>query len=127
MSIIVGIDVGGSTTKIVGFNGKTLLSPMYVRATDPIASIYGAFGKFASQNKIPLSQIGRIMITGVGSTYIDNNIYGITTEHVDEFAATGRGDCICRDLMRPLWFPWEQAPPWFMPEIKRPSIWGAPA
>jgi type II pantothenate kinase len=91
MSIIVGIDVGGSTTKIVGFNGKTLLSPMYVRATDPIASIFGAFGKFANINKIALSSINRIMITGVGSTYIDNNIYGIPTEHVDEFAATGRG------------------------------------
>ncbi|MDD4125102.1 MAG: type II pantothenate kinase [Eubacteriales bacterium] len=91
MPIIVGIDVGGSTTKIVGFNGKTLLSPMYVKATDPIASIYGAFGKFANINKIALSSISRIMITGVGSTYIDNNIYGIPTEHVDEFAATGRG------------------------------------
>lgn len=91
MSIIIGIDVGGSTTKIVGFDGKTLLSPMNVRANDPIASLYGAFGKFANQNKIKLASISNIMITGVGSTYIDNNIYGIPTEHVDEFAATGRG------------------------------------
>ncbi len=91
MAIIVGIDVGGSTTKIVGFNGKTLLTPLSVKATDPVASIYGAFGKFASENKISLSNISRVMITGVGSTYIDNHIYGIPAEHVDEFFATGRG------------------------------------
>ena len=47
---VVGIDVGGSTTKIVGFksdaNGENkLISPFLVRATDPITSIYGAFGK----------------------------------------------------------------------------------
>ena len=80
----------GSTTKIAGFNGKTLLSPVYVRATDPIASITG-LRQVCQPEQNSLSQIGRIMITGVGSTYIDNNIYGITTEHVDEFAATGRG------------------------------------
>ncbi|MFA7099554.1 MAG: pantothenate kinase, partial [Eubacteriales bacterium] len=60
MAIIVGIDVGGSTTKIVGFNGKTLLTPLSVKATDPVASIYGAFGKFASENKISLSNISKV-------------------------------------------------------------------
>ena len=47
---VLGIDVGGSTTKIVGFreneNGRELISPQFVRANDPITSIYGAFGKF---------------------------------------------------------------------------------
>ena len=42
MQIIVGIDVGGSTTKIVGFDGDRLLPPLLVRATDPVASVYGA-------------------------------------------------------------------------------------
>ena len=43
MSIIVGIDVGGSTTKIVGFDGDRLLAPVLVKANDPIASVYGGF------------------------------------------------------------------------------------
>ena len=43
---VIGIDVGGSTTKIVGFrkteDGKRdLISPFLVRATVPITSIYG--------------------------------------------------------------------------------------
>ena len=46
---VLGIDVGGSTTKIVGFreeDGKqVLIAPQRVRATDPLTSIYGAFGK----------------------------------------------------------------------------------
>ena len=47
---VLGIDVGGSTTKIVGFRkekeGLSLIPPQFVRAADPITSIYGAFGKF---------------------------------------------------------------------------------
>ena len=49
MGIIIGIDVGGSTTKIVGFdrNGN-MITPMTVKANDPVASSYGAFGKFTA-------------------------------------------------------------------------------
>ena len=47
MRTVIGIDIGGSTTKIVGFrseNGKkALIEPMFVRATDAITSVYGAF------------------------------------------------------------------------------------
>ena len=58
MSSIIGIDVGGSTTKIVGFdeNGK-LIPPMLVKANDPITSAYGAFGKFTSENDIGIDEI----------------------------------------------------------------------
>ncbi|MBR5285539.1 MAG: type II pantothenate kinase [Clostridia bacterium] len=91
MSIIVGIDVGGSTTKIVGFDGQTLLDPILVKATDPIASVYGGFGKFTSDNKISLKDISRVMVTGVGSAFIGDNIYGIETVHINEFTANGKG------------------------------------
>jgi len=98
MGIIIGIDVGGSTTKIVGFDGTRLLSPQLVKATDPIASIYGAFGKFTSENKIALSGIERVMITGVGSSFVDTDIYGLKTVHVNEFNATGRGGLYLSEL-----------------------------
>lgn len=91
MSIIVGIDVGGSTTKIVGFDGERLLAPGLVKANDPIASVYGGFGKFTSDNKIALSDIQKIMVTGVGSSYIKDNIYGVETVHANEFRADGLG------------------------------------
>ena len=86
MRVIVGIDVGGSTTKIVGFDRKKkLIRPMFVRATDPVTSVYGAFGKFTSENGLNISDIEKVMITGVGSTMIKNPIYGLACEHVKEF------------------------------------------
>ena len=39
MGIIVGIDVGGSTTKIAGVKDGKVISPMMTRATDPVASL----------------------------------------------------------------------------------------
>ena len=38
MGIVIGIDVGGSTTKIVGINGEQIQSPMFITATDPVTS-----------------------------------------------------------------------------------------
>jgi type II pantothenate kinase len=92
---VIGIDVGGSTTKIVGFkideNGRSLISPFLVKATDPITSIYGAFGKFTSENGLAISDIDRIMVTGVGASYLKDSIYGLNCHSVPEFTAVGLG------------------------------------
>lgn len=98
MSIIVGIDVGGSTTKIVGFDGNRLLEPGLVKANDPIASVYGGFGKFTSDNNISLASIDKVMVTGVGASFIGDNIYGIETIHVNEFLANGKGGLYLCDV-----------------------------
>ena len=89
---VVGIDVGGSTTKIVGFApGGKLLSPIFVQATDPVTSIYGAFGRFTLENGLPLDEIDRIMMTGAGSKAIQSPIYNRECKSVSEFASTGIG------------------------------------
>lgn len=92
---IIGIDVGGSTTKIVGFkfNGeeKELISPLFVRAADPITSIYGAFGKFTTENNLSLDDIDRVMVTGVGATHMHKPIYSLNSKKVPEFDAAGIG------------------------------------
>ena len=78
MGVVIGIDVGGSTTKIVGFRKqgakKELMSPLFVRATDPITSIYGAFGKFTVKNGLALSDIEKIMLTGAGSSHVTGSL-----------------------------------------------------
>ena len=92
--INIGIDVGGSTTKIVGFrqNGTSeLLAPMFVRATDPMTSLYGAFGKFTSENNLQLNEIGKIMLTGVGTSFVDKPIYSLPCGHVSEIESIGLG------------------------------------
>ena len=53
MSIVIGIDVGISTTKIVGINEDgVVINPFRIKATDPITSLYGAFGKYLHDNNI---------------------------------------------------------------------------
>ena len=95
MSVVIGIDVGGSTTKIVGFRNKNgqreLIQPQFVKANDPITSIYGAFGKFTDQNNLSLSEIEKVMMTGVGSAYLKRGLYGLECINVPEFQSIGLG------------------------------------
>ena len=90
--IVIGIDVGISTTKIVGIDEKEMvISPIRIKATDPITSLYGAFGKYLHDNRIKLEEVEHVMLTGVGSGYIDENIYGLPTSKSQEFVADGLG------------------------------------
>ncbi len=98
MGKVIGIDIGGSTTKIVGFDGNTMIAPLLVRANDPIASVYGAFGKFLNTHSLKIEDIERIMITGVGSSFLNNKLFGIPTGKVDEFMAIGLGGLFLSNL-----------------------------
>ena len=93
--VIIGIDVGGSTTKIVGFSERGgergLISPLFVRATDPVTSAFGAFGKFLDENGLALCDIERVMITGAGSSFITKPLYGLPCYRIEEFKAIGLG------------------------------------
>ena len=95
MKTVIGIDVGGSTTKIVGFkynNGeRELISPFCVKATDPLTSIYGAFGKFTLENGLKLDDINKVMITGGGASYMSEPIYSLDCTPVPEFDSIGLG------------------------------------
>ncbi|KXA43661.1 putative pantothenate kinase [Prevotella corporis] len=91
MKIAIGIDVGISTTKIVGIKDGKIVKPLRIKATDPVTSLYGAFGKYLYDNKIELYDVDKVMITGVGSAYIDKPVYGLPTEKAEEFLADGLG------------------------------------
>ena len=92
MSVILGIDIGGSTTKIVGLReDRSVIAMHRVQAQDPITSLYGALGNFLFTNGLELSDVKKVVLTGVGSSFVDGNIYGIPTEKVEEFTAVGVG------------------------------------
>lgn len=91
MSIVVGIDIGGSTTKIAGFREDRMLIPVQISADSAVASLFGAFGKFLYDNDLQLTDIGQVNLTGVGSSEIRQDIYGVPTFRVDEFSANGVG------------------------------------
>ncbi len=92
MSVIIGIDVGGSTTKIVGYTDQSkLIGMLKVEAADPQTSAYGALGKFINENNLQLSDVQQIILTGVGAAQFKKKVYNVPTSTVDEFEAIGLG------------------------------------
>ena len=91
MGIIIGIDVGISTTKIVGLRDGRVTSPIRITAADPITSLYGAFGKYLHDNNIQLEDVEHVMLTGVGAAYVKTDVYGVRTSRCDEFVADAMG------------------------------------
>lgn len=91
MGIVIGIDVGGSTTKIVGINHDEVIQPMLVRATDPVASLFGALGKYMYNNGLSLKDIEHVVLTGAGSAFVQQPLYDLPTSKTDEFISNGLG------------------------------------
>ena len=92
MDVILGIDIGGSTTKVVGLRTDgSVISMLRVRAEDQVTSLYGALGNYLTSNDLTLGDVRRVVLTGVGSSYVDGDIYGLPTCRVDEFSASGAG------------------------------------
>ena len=101
MKTVIGIDIGGSTTKIAAFKDKELIAePLCVQSTDALTSIYGAFGKFTVANHIDLSEIECVRVTGVGASFISEPIYGLRCEKVPEFTSVGVGGLYLSGLER---------------------------
>lgn len=95
MSVVIGIDIGGSSTKIVGFSSKgdqwELIEPQIIKANDPVTATYGAFGKFTDENNLHISDISKVMMTGVGASHVKSSLYGLKCQRVAEFDSIGRG------------------------------------
>ena len=92
MDVILGIDIGGSTTKIVGLQTDgSVISMLRVKAEDQVTSLYGALGNYLRSNNLRLEDVRRVVLTGVGSSYVDGDIFGLPTCKVDEFQASGMG------------------------------------
>lgn len=89
--IVIGIDVGGSTTKIVGIENGKIHSPLFIKADDPVTSLFGAFGKYVYDNGFSLSDIEHVRLTGVGSGFVNSPLYGLPTSKAGEFEADALG------------------------------------
>lgn len=100
MGYSIGLDIGGSTTKIVGMEQDIIKFKTIVKAADPITSAYGAIGKLLNENNLQLENITQVNITGVGSSFASDVILGIRTKLVSEFLATGLGGLYLSGLSR---------------------------
>ena len=77
MRIKVGLDIGGSTTKIVGMREGRIIARDIVRAADPVTSAFGAVGKLINDNSLSINDIEQSNITAVCSVFPAGPILGI--------------------------------------------------
>jgi len=89
--MIIGIDIGSTTTKAVSIEDGNVTRKIKTRANDAVTSATGALGKLVLENGIIINDIKKIYITGVGASKIKNDIFNIPTKRVNEIEAIGIG------------------------------------
>jgi type II pantothenate kinase len=89
--LIIGIDIGSTTTKAVSIENGKVLMKIKTKAQDAVTAATGALGKIVLENGIKINDIERIVITGAGSSKIKDDIFGIPTSRVNEIKAIGIG------------------------------------
>lgn len=87
--MIVGIDIGGSTTDAVFLDGETRV--VSVEANDPVAAAAGAFGKLIGDLRLAPSAITTIAATGGGARRLGDELLGVPVVKVPELTAIGVG------------------------------------
>jgi len=89
--MIVGIDIGSTTTKAVVLEGDALLCKIRTKAVDAVTSATGALGKLTIEQGYEIRNIERIVVTGVGASRIHRDIFDIPTQRIEEVTAIGYG------------------------------------
>jgi type II pantothenate kinase len=89
--VIIGIDIGSTTTKAVSIEDGKIIKKIKTRAQDAVTAATGAFGKIVLENGIKMDAVKKIKITGAGASKIKNDIFGIPTGKVNEIDAIGIG------------------------------------
>jgi len=87
---IIGVDLGTSATKMINYDvsNKNLTNKMILNEK----SFYKAIDTFISTNSINLTEIEKFVLTGVGSSKINEKIInGIEIIKIDEFISTATG------------------------------------
>jgi len=87
--MIVGIDIGGSTTDAVLLDEQVCV--VTVEANDPIAAAAGALGKLVSDLHHRLSDITTVAATGGGARLLGEDLLGVPVRKVSEIEAIGIG------------------------------------
>ncbi|MFQ5665862.1 MAG: pantothenate kinase [Candidatus Binatia bacterium] len=87
--MIIGIDIGGSTTDAVLLDDDVRV--VSVEANDPVAAAAGALGKLVNDLHHRLSDIGAIAVTGGRARFLGGDLLGVPVRKVSEITAIGVG------------------------------------
>lgn len=87
--MIIGIDIGGSTTDAVLVEDDVRV--VTIEANDPYAAAAGALGKLVANLPGSLRDVRRIAATGAGAAALGGELLGVPVTPVSEIDAIGRG------------------------------------
>ena len=88
---MVGIDIGGSTTKAAAVQDCEVVGLTAIQSLEPVAAASGALGKLLSDLGRGLRDIELVAVTGVGAQRIPDRILDLPIRRVDEMIAVGTG------------------------------------
>jgi len=92
MGVIIGLDIGSSTTKAVAMSeDKKILKTVQVAASDRMTALFGALGRLMYKCGIQAEDVEKIVMTGLGASLVRGKIYGIPTKKISEFEPMGKG------------------------------------
>ena len=101
MNVILGIDMGTSTTKVVAMSeDERVLSSRRKASIGKIEGLREMVRSLSEEMAEQSDEIVKIMMTGVGASFIDEDLLGIPTYHVTEFESQGRGGLFLGGLER---------------------------
>jgi len=89
--MIIGIDLGGSSTKAVALDRAEIVSNTVVPTTEPLASAIGAMGTLLMKLGKQIGDIEVLAVCGGKSTALPSSILGSKVRKVDEIKAIGLG------------------------------------
>jgi len=89
--IIIGLDIGGSTTKSVLLEEGKIKHAVQVSASEPIVSAAGAVGKLLEESGVRISEVSRLACTGGGARVVGEELLGMRITKVGEIEAIGIG------------------------------------
>lgn len=89
--LIVGLDMGGTTTKGMLVSESGILAKAVVAASDPLAAAAGAVGKLLTEEGIAIEDVEAIALSGGRIRSLPTKILGLPVKEVDEIEAVGRG------------------------------------
>jgi len=91
MSYLIGLDVGGSTTKAVLVSDGEIVHLVRASGSEPLVSAAGAVGKLVEESGVELKKVKTIACTGGGSRCVGSLFLGVRSVKVDELEAVGYG------------------------------------
>jgi len=91
MMFIIGLDMGGTTTKGVLLSEGGVSLKTLVVSSDPLAAAAGTIGKILTQGGLDIDDIEAIAASGGRVRSLPKRILGLPLSEVDEIEAIGRG------------------------------------